>query len=136
MPYYLWSVERVAMLYNLETINGKDWYRWGVEALLPNQSRSGAWTERATTHTNWNGGRPISYGAILNTSFALLFLKRSHPMRDLTPKLPDKWKELNQGIAQLQPKDKFPFHTTTAPIESKRRDRPSRTPIRGAKHQR
>src|SRR5438874_11690380 len=27
--YFLWSVERVAMLYNLKTIGGKDWYRWG-----------------------------------------------------------------------------------------------------------
>jgi hypothetical protein len=28
--YFLWSVERVAMLYDLRTINGKEWYPWGA----------------------------------------------------------------------------------------------------------
>ena len=32
--YFLWSVERVAMLYNLKTIGGKDWYGWGAAQLL------------------------------------------------------------------------------------------------------
>lgn len=32
--YYLWSVERVAMLYNLQLIGQKDWYRWGADHLI------------------------------------------------------------------------------------------------------
>ena len=29
--YLMWSIERVAMLYDLKTINGKEWYPWGAE---------------------------------------------------------------------------------------------------------
>src|SRR5262249_26318099 len=29
--YFLWSVERVGVLYNLPLIGDKDWYRWGAE---------------------------------------------------------------------------------------------------------
>src|SRR5262249_655711 len=35
--YFLWSVERVGVLYQLKTINGKRWYEWGVEALTTDQ---------------------------------------------------------------------------------------------------
>jgi hypothetical protein len=38
---------------------------------------------------------------VADTSFALLFLKRSHPLKELTARLPFKAKELNQGIARL-----------------------------------
>jgi hypothetical protein len=72
--YFLWTVERVAMLYNLPTIGNKDWYRWGVHILVPSQQPSGGW---------FLGGYP---GADLpiDTSFALLFLKRSNLVEDLT----------------------------------------------------
>src|SRR5262249_57969508 len=46
--YFLWSVERVAMLYNLPTIGNKDWYSWGVSILLPNQKADGNW--RSTSY--------------------------------------------------------------------------------------
>jgi hypothetical protein len=72
--YFLWTVERVAMLYNLPTIGNKDWYRWGVHILVPSQQPAGGWLL---------GGYP---GADLpiDTSFALLFLKRSNLVQDLT----------------------------------------------------
>jgi hypothetical protein len=88
--YYLWSLERIAMLYDLPTIGGKDWYRWGAEYLLANQTRFGEFgpPERRT------------YGeSAVNTSFALLFLKRSHLLQDLTAKLPYKSEVLEKGIA-------------------------------------
>jgi hypothetical protein len=75
--YYLWSLERVAMLYNLETINGKDWYGWGANHLLASQQRSGAWEKG-----NYPGSSPA-----LDTSFALLFLHRSNLVQDLTDQL-------------------------------------------------
>lgn len=113
--YFLWSVERVGMLFNLQTIGGKDWYRWGAEGLLSNQKKSGWWPdvppERRVSK--------IAYKATICTSFALLFLKRSHPMKDLTPKLPFTAKELNQGIARLRPTDKFPVRRITSPSPSK-----------------
>ncbi|HXG08530.1 MAG TPA: HEAT repeat domain-containing protein [Gemmataceae bacterium] len=69
--YFLWSLERLAVICGLETIGGKDWYNWGAEILLANQGKDGSWQ-----------GEYGSYGA--DTCFALLFLKRSNPARDLT----------------------------------------------------
>jgi hypothetical protein len=92
--YFLWSVERVAMLYDLPTVGGKDWYRWGAEVLVTNQADRG----------DWPGG-PLgapdflaSYGPTVNTSFALLFLKRSNLAKDLTAGLPFKPEELDKGV--------------------------------------
>jgi len=53
--YFLWSVERVAVLYDLKTIGGKDWYGWGAQILLANQRGAG----------NWTGGGPV-FGALLS----------------------------------------------------------------------
>jgi hypothetical protein len=71
--YLLWSVERVGVFCNLKTIGGKDWYRWGADLLLRTQNANGSWTGRG------NGGT----AAVIDTSMALLFLKRS----DLLPGL-------------------------------------------------
>jgi hypothetical protein len=75
--YFLWTVERVGVLYNLRKIDGKDWYAWGVELLLNRQSGDGSWEI---------GGFP---GAVptVDTSFALLFLKRANLVQDLTNQL-------------------------------------------------
>jgi hypothetical protein len=70
--YFLWSVERVGVLLNLKTIGGKDWYRWGVDLLLPAQLPDGSWVGRGS------GGSPV-----IDTCFALLFLKRSDLLPDL-----------------------------------------------------
>jgi hypothetical protein len=75
--YFLWSVERVAMLYDLKTIGGKDWYGWGAQTLLPNQHADGSWT----------GGKYHGSAAHTDTCFALLFLKRSNLVPDLTENL-------------------------------------------------
>jgi hypothetical protein len=72
--YFLWTVERVAMLYSLPTIGNKDWYRWGVHILLPRQQPAGGWLL---------GGYPGADMPV-DTSFALLFLKRSNLVQDLT----------------------------------------------------
>jgi hypothetical protein len=75
--YFLWSVERVAMLYDLKTIGGKDWYRWGAQILVHNQGPDGAWD-----FSRYHGASPP-----LNTCFALLFLRRSNLVQDLTNNL-------------------------------------------------
>jgi hypothetical protein len=98
--YFLWSLERLGMLYDLPTIGDKDWYRWGVEDLVINQLEDGSWG-RATAKNALQQAAYGGYGNALNTAFALLFLKRSHPMKDLTPKLAVNAKELNQGIARV-----------------------------------
>jgi hypothetical protein len=71
--YFLWSVERVAAVYGLQKIAKKDWYAWGAEILLANQNRDGSWKG--------------TYGAMVDTSFALLFLCRSNLAPDLTASL-------------------------------------------------
>jgi hypothetical protein len=81
--YFLWSVERVAMLYDLKTIGGKDWYGWGAQILVHNQQAGGEWPS-----AHYHGTTPP-----LNTCFALLFLRRSNLVRDLTDNL-----RLNTGI--------------------------------------
>jgi hypothetical protein len=75
--YFLWSVERVGMLYDLKTIGGKDWYRWGAQVLVHNQGPDGAWD-----FSRYPGASPP-----LNTCFALLFLRRSNLVQDLTNNL-------------------------------------------------
>jgi hypothetical protein len=72
--YFLWAVERVGVLYGLKTIGNKDWYRWGVQTLLPNQRADGSWFGNG-----YGGSAPA-----LDTAMALLFLKRANPTRDLS----------------------------------------------------
>ncbi len=69
--YYLWSLERVAVAYNLETISRKDWYQWGSEVLLASQMSDGSWAGEY-------GGSGV------DTCFALLFLKRVNFAHDLS----------------------------------------------------
>jgi hypothetical protein len=104
--YFLWSLERVGMLFNLPTLGDKEWYRWGAEVLVTNQLDSGEFNAADWWESiNDKRFRKSLYGPILKTAFALLFLKHSHPMKDLTPKLPFTAKELNEGIAHLRSSD-------------------------------
>jgi hypothetical protein len=81
--YFLWSVERVAMLFDVNTIDGKDWYGWGAQTLLTQQGSDGRWGSAI-----YPGEDPT-----VNTCFALLFLRRSNLVQDLTVTL-----RLNSGI--------------------------------------
>jgi hypothetical protein len=71
--YFLWSVERVAVVYDLKKIGEKDWYEWGRELILKFQNKDGSWQDR--------------FPGIPDTCFALLFLKRANVVKDLTNKL-------------------------------------------------
>jgi hypothetical protein len=73
--YFLWSVERLAMIYDRPKIGGKDWYDWGYRVLLEKQQPDGSWSDR--------------HGPAVDTCFALLFLKRANLAKDLTNKLRD-----------------------------------------------
>ncbi|MBA4063024.1 MAG: hypothetical protein C0501_04820 [Isosphaera sp.] len=77
--YFLWAVERVAVLYDVAKLAQKDWYLWGAEILLGHQNPAdGSWSEEGGYH----GQHPI-----LNTCFALLFLKRANLTPDLSRRL-------------------------------------------------
>ena len=68
--YFLWSLERVAVLYGLRTIGGKDWYAWGSDVIVRHQRPDGSWAD--------------DFGGPVDTCFALLFLKRANVAVDLT----------------------------------------------------
>jgi hypothetical protein len=89
--YYLWSLERVAVLYNLPMIGDKDWYRWGAQILVANQQRDGNWAKG-----QYHGNSPL-----IDTCLALLFLKRANLVKDLTAKLPFNPDDLNKSIMRI-----------------------------------
>ncbi|MGH7222168.1 MAG: hypothetical protein ACRELF_02975, partial [Gemmataceae bacterium] len=108
--YFLWSLERVAVLYRMPAIGDKDWYRWGAQILVTNQHLKGSWS---------GGGYPGS-SPTLDTCLALLFLKRANLAKDLTAKLPFKAADLNHGIMAKQtlPPSLTTAKTTPKPLES------------------
>jgi hypothetical protein len=95
--YFLWSVERVGVLYNLPTIGNKDWYRWGAEILVANQTPGGNWD-----HGGYHGATPV-----IDTCLALLFLKRANLAVDLTNVLPFKPAELSEEVAKKLPAERL-----------------------------
>lgn len=75
--YFLWSLERVAVLYGLKEIDRRDWYAWAREVLLTHQEEKGHWQD---------GGYPGSTPTI-DTCFALLTLLQANLAKDLTSKM-------------------------------------------------
>jgi hypothetical protein len=76
--YSLWSLERTCVLYNVERIYNSDWYAWGANYLLETQQPEG----------NWAGHYDRHFAA--DTCFALLFLRRANPAKDLATKIKTK----------------------------------------------
>jgi hypothetical protein len=77
--YFFWSLERVAVAYDLKTIGHKDWYAWGSEILVASQGEDGTWLGE--------------HGESVDTCFALLFLRRANLAQDLTTSLKGKVKD-------------------------------------------
>ncbi len=86
--YFLWTMERMAVVYGLKTIGGKDWYRWGAEILLAHQGGDGSWSGEYSV-----GG--------CDTCFALLFLKRSNVAPDLSERLKERTKDPGKAPPRL-----------------------------------
>ncbi len=72
--YFLWTLERVGVIYSKDVIDGKDWYDWGYPIVLQAQQPDGSWSEK---HRH-------GFGPLIDTPFALLFLRRANIARDLT----------------------------------------------------
>jgi hypothetical protein len=92
--YFLWTVERVGVLYDLSTIGRKDWYRWGAEILVANQQADGNWENKGA----YPGATPT-----IDTCLALLFLKRVNLIKELTDTLPFDPTKLTKEIAKKVP---------------------------------
>jgi hypothetical protein len=75
--YFLWSVERVGVMYNLRTFGEKDWYAWGSQLILGSQNEDGSFTM----------GKYFGQTPAIDTCFALLFLKRANFAQDLSRKI-------------------------------------------------
>jgi hypothetical protein len=96
--YFLWSLERVAMVLNLETINRKDWYAWGSDILVATQKTNGTWEGEYG-----QGG--------VDTSFALLFLRKANFAADLsklTGRIEDGRRTLKGGLEIASGSGKLP----------------------------
>jgi hypothetical protein len=79
--YYLyWSLERVAMIYDLKVVAGKEWYPWLSKLLLKQQRGDGSWN------------------SIHDDCFALLILRRVNVAKDLTTSL------RSMNIKDLEPR--------------------------------
>ncbi len=78
--YFLWVLERTAVMYDLKTLGDRDWYTWGAEVLLNSQGADGGWA-----------GEYAEAGC--DTCFALLFLKRANLASDLTTRIKGKQKD-------------------------------------------
>jgi hypothetical protein len=72
--YFLWTLERVGVIYSKEKIEDKDWFDWGYPIVMAAQEKDGSWNE---VHN-------IRFGPLIDTPFALLFLRRANIARDLT----------------------------------------------------
>jgi hypothetical protein len=68
--YFLWCLERVGVIYDVNEIGGKDWYGWGSHVILQNQNPDGFWQDK--------------HGDVCDTCFAVLFLTRANLAKDLT----------------------------------------------------
>lgn len=65
--YYLYTIERMAMLGGIDQIGGRDWYREGAEPILTQQGEKGEWDVK----------NEVEPSDIYNSCYALLFLKRA-----------------------------------------------------------
>ncbi len=98
--YFLWSLERVGVIYGVDRIGGIDWYEAGAQSLVATQNRDGSW------------GSGEGYGPEVNTAFAILFLSKSNLARDLSGQVQkEAVTELRAGV-NPNPDPKAPGGTT------------------------
>lgn len=88
--YFLWSLERVAVVYGLKNIGHRDWFEMGAGYLVRTQDGDGSWS-----------GNP-KLGRIVGTCFALYFLRRANLARDLTVQLKNTLRGLNVAALKAE----------------------------------
>jgi hypothetical protein len=118
--YLLWSIERAAVAYGLDTIGDVDWYAWASDLLISMQQPDGSWPD-------------TSYGSDVNTSFAILVLCKTNFVADLSRKIKGQVKdpgktELRGGAAAAPPLFAPQQPTGSAGAEKPPAEKPQPTP--------
>ena len=72
--YFLWALERTALILQRDKLGEHDWHAWGSEIILQKQNQ---------TDGSWRDQHP----GVADTTFALLFLVGDNLFKDLTDKL-------------------------------------------------
>jgi hypothetical protein len=119
--YFLFSMERMAVVFDLKKIGETDWYVWGAEKLVNSQGSTGYW-----------GGQL----GPADSCFALLFLKRANVAKDLTLDLKGIVRERGPSETPKSPKapkknlrERDPFDVPNiAPKEKKSKSQPATEP--------
>ncbi len=73
--YYLYSIERVGRILQIEELGKKKWYETGAEYLLEKQKKDGGWFTEITNGM-WKQAGDLETA---DTCFAILFLTRATP---------------------------------------------------------
>jgi len=71
--YYLYGLERIGSVGDMQEFNGINWYWIGAEWLVKNQNSDGTWRTSGDTTSSW----PPTPMVEANTCFALLFLRKA-----------------------------------------------------------
>jgi hypothetical protein len=95
--YFLWSLERTMVIYQVEEVGKTNWYEWGAQALINTQGAGGGWSMN-TQHVKSDE---------VNTAFAVLFLCRANLVKDLSGRL--------KGESTLRGKSGLPFAPKVPP---------------------
>jgi hypothetical protein len=93
--YYLYGMERVGRLTGQRFIGDHDWYREGADFLVSQQNLAGSWSSLPSGQ---------SANAVINTSFALLFLSKGRRpilLSKLRRAPLDDWNRHRNDIANL-----------------------------------
>ena len=98
--YWLYCVERVGMAAGYKHFGQRNWYKEGVEFLVPRQRTEGSWEQidpkLRTPIDNWGGGR------LPDTCFALLFLYKGRaPVLFNKLKFDGMWNAHRRDMANL-----------------------------------
>src|SRR5207244_12724449 len=102
--YIMWALERGIRIYDLKTIGDKEWYGWGAEMLLANVKPEGYWDVKGNTDE------------LINSCFALLFLRQANIAEDQTAKLRNDPILLDRPLAKKEtPAENKPATTAAAP---------------------
>ncbi|MFH1228673.1 MAG: prenyltransferase/squalene oxidase repeat-containing protein [Planctomycetota bacterium] len=75
--YYIYGIERIGAIMDMERLGDKDWYKMGAEYLLSKQAKDGSWNSMADDR--------YLCGIVPDTCFAILFLRKATPVMKTKP---------------------------------------------------